>query len=364
MRHCSSLIKSSILASINSISQCSSNSRVSQPPSIINHRHIVKCRQICSQGNKKESKAILLEHLKLRGSAGQPYRILLPSLLHIQPLPHPHVLDALLVPLAHALVRLEPVLAPHLLHPDLRVHEHETAEVDASGSFGRVLHGCNVVVGEGLVGVAAQEVQRGVDEELRDACFAEFFDHGETAEFAVAFFVLVDCGFVFAVRVGVGVRHGNHPNCADGHLGAGADTSAAVDVGVLALGSDFWRMRVCFGGDGGVDDPVEGQLVVIVEFVLEWDALLFYEDLFSDDHGVDEALGDAASWVGGIVLGLISGRAGLVVELHALSQRDDEVDEVAVGGDGHVGQLYVVAGVCLQYKSAQLFSSYDTSLGW
>ena len=57
----------------------------------------------------------------------------------------------------------------------------------------------------------------------------------------------------------------------------------------------------------------------------------------ADDHGIDEALWNGSSWIGGIVLGLICWRLRGVIEFDTIMKREDEIDKLAPSrhdGDG------------------------------
>lgn len=91
--------------------------------------------------------------------------------------------------------------------------------------------------------------------------------------------------------------------------------------------------RLDVAGNRGVSGPGVTPAVVEVEFVFERDALLVDKDLLADGHCVDEALRDGLGRVRCVVLRLVIRRAGSIVESKALAERQDEVDEVGVGGN-------------------------------
>jgi hypothetical protein len=290
-----------------------------------------------------------------RNTAPEPLRLLrvavrssrLARLLQIEPLPHPHMIHALLLPDPHPFVDFEAVAAPELLQADLGVDQHEavpsevlvvfeTEIVNAEMLFQFFSEGCGGVF-RNDVRVVVGHGEGGVDEEFGDAEFAEVLQDGEAAEGDERLAAVVDEGGGFfageggAVHVAVvvegvggGVGRRNQTDGADGKLGAGA---------LLAQWMAAFRHRLDVAGDRGVGGPSVAPTVVEVDFVYERDALLVDEDSFADGHGVDEALGDGLGGIGCIVLRLLSRRAGCVVESKALAERQDEVDEVRVGGN-------------------------------
>lgn len=275
----------------------------------------------------------------------------LARLLQVQPLPHPHVIHAFLLPDPHALIDLEAVARPELLQADLRVDQHEAVPGEVLVFFEAEVVDAEVrfeVFGEDGGGVLGDDVrvvvghgQGGVDEEFGDAEFAVVFEDGETAEGDEGFVAVVDEGgdcfacegravHVAVVFEGVvrGIGWRDQADGADGELGAGALLTQRVAA--FGHGLDEAGIR-------GVGGPGVASTVVKVEFVLERDALLDNEDGFANGHGVDEALRDGLGRIGRIVLWLVSRRVSHVVEIEALAERQDEVDEIGVCGD-HRGQ--------------------------
>jgi hypothetical protein len=136
---------------------------------------------------------------------------------------------------------------------------------------------------------------------------------------------------VFVEGVVESVGWWDQTDCADGEFRAGAGFPHGMPVATVGCG-----LRVA--GDRGVCRPCEASSVVKVELVFERDALFVNKDRFADRHGVDEALRNSFGGIRGIVLHLVGGRACAVVEGQTLLEREDEVNEIRVGGN-HCGEI-------------------------